>query len=77
MGVHGKSLENMENMEKMENINQMTESTLCLTQSTQFVNQMAQSTLLYGIYPMIKKIITYALGEHDLGSALDGRKCEM
>ena len=25
----------------------------------------SQGTLLYGIYPMIKKIITYALGEHN------------
>ena len=33
----------------------------------------SQGTLLYGIYPMIKKIITYALGEHDLGSAQDWR----
>ena len=44
-----------------------------MNQSPQFVNQMAPNTLLYGIYMTVEKIISYALGEHDPGSAQDWR----
>ena len=60
----------------MVNFNQMTSNTLFMTQNTLFVtqniifvNQMAQNALFYSIYRHIGKIITYALGEHDPGSA--------
>ena len=69
-------MENPENMEKMENINEMTKDTLFMvkkslfvTQNALFVNQMTQHTLLYGFYVDGWKIITYALGGHDPGSA--------
>ena len=39
-GEHGFILENME---KMESINQMTKSTLFMTQSTQLVNQIVKA----------------------------------
>ena len=47
----------------------MIQSTPFGTQNTLFVNQMTQNTLFYGILVTVKKTITYALGEHDPGSA--------
>ena len=65
-------------MENMENINQMTlfviQNTLFETQNTPNVNQMTQNIQFYSIYGDGKKIITYALGEHDPGSAQDWRR---
>ena len=68
MGEHGVSWkninqnrENIQSAEKMENINQMT---LFMIQSTLFVTQ---STLFYCFHVDSWKIITWALGEHDLG----------
>jgi len=59
----------MENIEKMEN-----QMTIFMTQNTLFVNQMTQNTLFYVyIYGEGWKILTYPLGEHDPGSAQDGR----
>ena len=78
MGEHGVSwkninqnmenIQNAEKMEKMENINQMT---LFMIQSTLYVTQ---STLFYGFHVDSWKIITWALGEHDLGWP-QNRKC--
>ena len=49
------------------------QNTLFVTQNTANVNQMTQNIQFYCIYDDGKKIITYALGEHDPGSAKDGR----
>ena len=37
------------------------------------MNNINQNILYYVIYPGVEKIITYALGEHDPGSAQDWR----
>ena len=79
---HGESLENLENMEnvenmekmeKMENTNKMTWNLQFMIQNTLFVNHMTQNILFYSIYCDSWKIITWALGEHNPGSAQDGR----
>ena len=44
-----------------------------MTEYTLFVNPMNQNILFYVIYPGVEKIITYALGEYDPGSAQDWR----
>ena len=51
----------------IQSIQFMIQSTPFGTQNTLFVNEMTQNT--YGILATVKKIITYALGEHDPGSA--------
>ena len=55
----------------------MTEITLLVAQNTLFGNQIIQNYLIYGFYADSKKIIAYALGEHDPGSAQDGSKCSL
>ena len=45
-----------------------------VTQNTLFGKHMTQNTLFYGFYVDGSKIITYAIGEHDPGSAQKGRK---
>ena len=45
----------------------MIENTLFLTQNTLFGNQMTQNTLFYGFF------FDAQLGEHDPGSAQNGR----
>ena len=80
-GVSWENMANMENMENMENITIWlktlfydskhkhyiydSKQSIC-DWNTLFVNQMTQNTLFYGIYGDGWKIITYALGEHDL-----------
>ena len=51
----------------------MIRNTLFVTQNTLFGNQMTQNTSFYSFYADGRKIITYALGEHDPGSAQNGR----
>ena len=47
----------------------MIQNTLFISQNSLFGNQMTQNTLCYGFYVDGQKITTYALGEHDPGSA--------
>ena len=73
MVEHGVSWENM------ESINQVTKNTLSMNQNNQVTqnqvtqNQVTQNTLRTDAQTDGQKIITCALGEHDPGSAQDGR----
>ena len=80
-GVSWENMENIEraeNMEKMENINQITQNTLFMIQNIcdlkhSFWQSDDSNTLFCGFYVDSRKIITYALGEHDPGSPKNGR----
>ena len=49
----------------------MLQNILFMTQNIVFVNQMTQNTLFYSIFRDSWKIITYALGEHEVSSRLE------
>ena len=51
----------------------MIQNTIFKNQNTLIVNDMIQNILSYGIHSDGWKILIYAQGEHDLGSAQNGR----
>ena len=66
MGEHGEPGEHGKTGKHQPDV---VKKSLFVTQNALFVNQMTQHTLLYGFYVDGWKIITYALGGHDPGSA--------